>query len=184
MAEINSADIVAASGYAHDLVGLVFDLEPEDAWPDRYWKLNEHERLLVAVIVVKWDIDNGGLDQCLQNYTGFFTPEAIEGYRWLDMPLAADAIEVATRRLGDGDLRDQDFRRSATKQLWTEQARWDHELSTQYYSAFEGLSDSEAWDRILGEKAIRAGLYPRLRDARFDKLPAPTDPAPPPPKPW
>jgi hypothetical protein len=72
-----------------------------------YASAPRNARLLYASHFCQSEVCNGGFDQFFSNSTGVLGPEALEGFRAIEMPVTASVVEEALKQLGQPYPRDR-----------------------------------------------------------------------------
>lgn len=70
------------------------------------------QRLVLAILWYRTEVNNGGHDQFFDNSTGIVWPDAVDGFEAIGMPQAATIIGEAVSRLGT-ESRFREMRQSA-----------------------------------------------------------------------
>jgi hypothetical protein len=99
---------------------------------------------VIYLFSVHWcfaEVGNGGLLQFFSNNTGIMAPEAVDGFRAIGMPEAADLLNQAMALLGGSYPRDWEERHAALYKVMPEEDLEDVEPE----DLFEDLED-RFWD--------------------------------------
>jgi Domain of unknown function (DUF4375) len=110
------------------------------------------QALLFAAHWCQSEVCNGGLHQFFYNSTGILAPEAEAAFRFIGLPVAADALASAVRMFGPDYPRARELRLSRLRtleRLGDSRPEWDpfFDLDEVFYSvagppAFETCADS------------------------------------------
>lgn len=107
--------------------------------------------LLYAAHFCQSEVRNGGLLQFFNNSTGVLCPEAIEGFRLIEMPQLASIVETAAVPLGSPYPRDREARWNAMLEasgLETTQLEEIFSNAPNTFLAYRKATESLEWDRL------------------------------------
>ena len=112
---------------------------------------------LFAVHFCQSEVRNGGFHQFFGNSTGVLAPEAVEGFRSIGMPDAAEILERAMAWFGETYPRERQLRQALLESVAGEQREeWDpfYALDDPFFDALAG--DDDRFERQADEYASRA----------------------------
>lgn len=88
---------------------VLFDPCP-DVYLRRFDQLTEPQKVLFPTVLLVGDIKNGGFHQCFWNTTGLYAPEAVIGFRVLDLGTTASVVQAAIDIFGTPFPRERERR--------------------------------------------------------------------------
>ncbi len=124
---------------------LVSIYDGTETFTRQFAAVPEAQGLLLAAHWCQSEICNGGLHQFFSNPTGVLAPEAVRGFRLIEVSAAADIVAKAMAMLGQFYPRDRDKRQlrlGVIKKPGNSRAEWDpfRALDEEFY-AVTGTSE-------------------------------------------
>ncbi len=118
-----------------------------DVFLEQFRVLSPSQQHLLAAHWCQSEVCNGGLHQFFMSPTGVLAPEALEGFRAIGLPEAANIVAEAMAHFGSSYPREQSDRIAILEAIPGEgPSEWDPfaELDRRMYSVFSTPSDAFA----------------------------------------